>query len=35
VRRFGIHARLERAEAQTVHEMLESGAAMGKLLLRP
>ena len=30
-----IHARLKLAEAQKAHEMLESGAVMGKLLLQP
>jgi NADPH:quinone reductase len=30
-----IHARLPLAEASRAHEMLESGAVMGKLLLKP
>jgi len=30
-----IHARLPLAEARRAHEMLESGAVLGKLLLRP
>jgi NADPH2:quinone reductase len=30
-----IHARLPLAEAARAHEMLESGAVLGKLLLRP
>jgi NADPH2:quinone reductase len=30
-----IHARLPPAEAIRAHEMLESGAVLGKLLLQP
>jgi NADPH:quinone reductase-like Zn-dependent oxidoreductase len=30
-----IHARLLLAEAKRAHEMLESGAVLGKLLLQP
>jgi NADPH2:quinone reductase len=30
-----IHARLKLAEAQKAHELLESGAVLGKLLLQP
>jgi NADPH2:quinone reductase len=30
-----IHARLKLAEARRAHEMLESGAVLGKLLLQP